>query len=315
MLVDNPRFNRIPLKQVAERAVVYFKSLRAMGYSALGVGTHEMLLDVKTLKKLSRKHRVALVSSSIVRSEDSQPVFNQSMVKQVGRLRICLIGLLTGSPEEYGKLFVDKGYEVLKPVPAAKRAVKALRGKRCHMIVALSQLRRDEIDSVAEKVPELDLVLGSNSQSLSNSLERVGGAYFGDCFNKGKYVGELLVSPGRDLRRFAIANLRATLENERLSLARRIRDIVSQLEESEKADGAIKLTPESRQILQQNLVGLRAKLQRVTMDMEGAGAGSGGASLLALQLHPLARDTKDNPRVLKVVERYKKKWKVKGAGH
>ena len=315
LLVDSPRFNRLPERQVQDRAQLYFKTLKMMGYAALGVSSHELKLGVDALRKLSRKHRLPLLSASIVDAKSSKPVFEPYLVRQVGALRMCVFGLISGTPEEYGALFLDKGLTVLKPKVAAKRALKALESKRCDMTIAITQLRRDEVDLVTEKVEGIDVVLGSSGQGLSSSLERVGTAYFGDCFNKGKYVGELLISPGKDKRKFAIANLRATLQTERLSLSRRVRDIASQLEEAGKPDGAVKLTPESKAIMQQNLAGLRAKLQRVTMELEGEGSEVGAASLLQLQLHALSSDIKDDSRVLKHVERYKKKWKVKGAGH
>lgn len=314
-LVDNPRFNRLPARQVADRATVYFKALKSMGYSALGVASHEMVIGPDALKALAKKYRIPVVSSSIVDATSSKPVFDQHVVKQVGSIRMCFVSLLTETPEEYGKLFVDAGYQVLKPVVAAKRALKSLKSKRCDLVAVLSQLRRDEIDLVAEKVPGIHLFLGSNGQGLTSSLERVGKAYFGDCFNKGKYVGELLISPGEETERFTVANLKHTLTNERLSLARRIRDISSQLGEAKKPDGAVKLTPESTAVLQANLAGLRAKLQRVTMELEAEADGPGKSSLLALTMHPLSKDIKDDTRLLKVVDKYKTKWKVRSPGH
>ena len=288
--------------------------MKMMGYAALNVASHEMKIGPKTLKKLARKHKLPLLSASIV-DKAEKPVFQQTFVKQVGPLRMCFFGLISDTPDEYGPLFHEKGFEVLKPVIAAKRAMKQLASKRCDLVGILSHLRRDQVDLVTEKVKGIDLVLGSSNQGLSSSLERVGPAYFGDCFNKGKYIGELLISPGEDKTRFAVANLKATLVNERLSLSRRVRDTASQLEEAKKPDGAVKLTPESTQILQSQLAGLRAKLQRVTMELEGEKDGPGKASLMSLSMHPLASDTEDDKRVLKVVERYKKKWKVKGPGH
>ena len=314
-LVDSPRFNRVPPRQVADRAAVYFKSLRKMGYAAMGVGSHEMKLGVKELKKLSRKHKVPLVSANIIDSKTRKPVFQSHVIKQVGALRMCFIGLVSDSPEELGPLFVDKGYEVTSPVAAAKEALKKLKGKRCDLVAVLSQLRRNEVDTLGEKVEGIDLVLGSTNQGLSSSLERVGGAYFGDCFNKGKYVGRLLISPGKDKGRYVIANLRATLQNEKLSLARRVRDIAGQLEEADKPNGAVKLTDDSRRVLQQNLAGLRAKMQRVNLELEEEAEDPGKASLLDLSMHALSSDIKDDKRVLKLVDGYKKRWKVKGAGH
>jgi 2',3'-cyclic-nucleotide 2'-phosphodiesterase (5'-nucleotidase family) len=314
-LVASPRFSRLPDRQVKDRAAMYFKTMRRMGYIAMGVGSHEMKVGVAVIKKLAKKNRLPLLSSSIVSISDSALVFEPHAVKQVGALRMCFFSLLTESPDEYGSLFVNEGFEVLKPVTAARRAMKTLKSKRCDLVAVLSQLRRDEIDLVTDKVKGIDLVLGSNGQGLSSSLERVGASYFGDCFNKGKYVGELLISPGAQKDKFAIANLKASLKSERSSLARRVRDISEQLDEAKKPEGAVKLTPESTAVLQQSLAGLRAKLQRVTMELEGGDAEPGKSSLLALNMHPLGKDITDDKRVLRVVERYKKKWKVASPSH
>jgi len=314
-MVDSVRFNRLPQRQVQDRAKVFFKSLRRMRYAAVGVGAHEMAIGVKPLKKFAKASKMPLVATNIFTSEDEKHVFSPWLIKQVGGLRMCALSLVTESPEDYGTNFIDKGYVIMAPVKAAKRAVRELKDKRCDMIVVLSQLSRAEVDKVAEKVRGVDLVLGSTGQNLTTSLERINKAYFGDCFNKGKYVGELLITPGKDKDRFAIANLKGSLLGERMSLASRVRDISGQLEEADKPGGAIQLTDESRTILQQQLAALRAKLQRVAMELESEDEGPGDASLLSLTLHPLASDTKDDGQVLRVVERYKKKWKVGPPGH
>lgn len=315
MLVDSPRFNRLPPKQIAERASVYFRALQAMGYAAVNVSAHEMVLGVPALNKLSRKHRVPLVSSSIVHAKTGKPVFAEHVVRQVGPLRVCFFGVLDKAPDRYGELFVEQGYEVIDPVQAARNARSSLAGKRCDMVVALSQLHRANVDLVADKVKGIDIIAGSLSQGLSMSLERLGDTYFGDCFNKGKYVAELLVTPGTKTDEFAVANLRASLQGERTTLAGRVRDISEQLKEADEPGGAVQLTEDSRRILQQQLAGLRAKLQRVTMDLSGDGDGPGDKSLLSLHLHALASDTQDDPAVLKYLDRYKKKWKVGPPGH
>ncbi len=314
-MVDSPRFNRLPKRQVVDRAALYFRALKAMGYVAVNVGSHEMALGVSKLKKLSRRHRMPVISANIRDSKTGKLAFTGEVVRQVGSLRMCFIGLVAATPEAYGELYMKQGLDVIPPVKAAKRAVKRLSGKRCDMIVALSQLHRAEVDQLADKVPAIDAVLGSTAQGLTTNIERLGSTYFGDTYNKGKYVGELLITPGKNKKRFAVANLRGSLKAERVSLAQRVRDLTEQFKEADRPGGAVTLTPESRRILEQRLAGLRAKLQRVTMDLEGSDKGPGDASLIALHLHPLGNDVKDEPKTLKRVTKYKKKWKVGPPGH
>ena len=313
-LVSNPRFNQDKPGQTEARAVAFLKSFKEMGYAAVNVGAHEMVLPYKKLLSLAKRHKVQLVSANIVRQKDDKPVFQPAVVKTIGGIRVGLFGLISENPQNYGKLFIDRKMTVMSPVKAAKAAVSVLRRNGAQVVVCLSALRRAEINLVSEKVPGVDLFIGSSGMELTLQLSRLSHGYFIDTYTKGKYVGELLLEPGKDRKKWAAADVKATLTQQITDLRVQVRALQQQLKVAQKPNSPLQLNEQTRELLQKQLVQRRAKLLRVTMELEDAGSAPADAGRLKVRMVPLNKDIDDDKRVLKAVDAYKKKYPSK-PGH
>ena len=316
MLIANPHSVSEPTPELLSKTKAFFRSLAAMGYVAVNVGSHELAVGAGDLRKAARANGLKLLSANIVDDATSKPAFTATLVRTAGGLKIGMFGLVSESPPSYGPLFVSKGLRVISLLTAARRAVAALRGQGCDIVIALSQLKRHEVDDLGEKVKGLDLVLGSDAMELTQNLQRVGSCLFGDAYMKGKYLGELLLLPGSKPGAWTVANMRQTMDSERSSLAQQVQSMQAELDSAALPDSPLNLTEESRKIMQSRLARSRASLQRLTMELDSAAPDTTGAGVIALAMHPLGKDVADQAKVLAFVNAHKRKFPTPaGPGH
>jgi 2',3'-cyclic-nucleotide 2'-phosphodiesterase/3'-nucleotidase len=121
-------------------------AMSRMGYDAMAVGNHEFNFGPAVLERARATARFPLLAANIVHAGDGRGAFAGSIVKQAGRVRVGIIGLITPAvpswedPENYA------GFEFLAPVPVAQREARRLRqDEHCDVIVLLahSGLERD----------------------------------------------------------------------------------------------------------------------------------------------------------------------------
>jgi hypothetical protein len=314
-MIANPHLVGETEAELASRARCFLRSMRAMGYVALNLGPHELAVGEAALRKAAKVHRIALLSANIMREESGKPAFKTSLIRKVAGLKIGLFGLVTESPPNYGKLFVKRGLRVIEPVKAARRAVRELRRRGCDLVIALSQLKRHEIEDLGDQIKGLDIVLGSSGMELTQSLQRLGKVLYGDTYTKGKYIAQLLIDPGEPGRGWQVENLEQSMASERATLAQQVQSLKAELDSASGPDSPLQLTKESRKIMRARLVRARASLQRLGLELEGGAVKQEGAGQLALSMHPLGSDIADNAKVLAYVKAHKKKYPAKAQRH
>ncbi len=290
------------------RAEVFLQVMHKMGYAAINVGIGELALGLEPLQRLAKQYKMPLLSANLL--HQGKPVFAPTWVKDYGLVKVGVFGLITSTPPELGKWVANQGLNIADPVGSAKQAVAELRQQHCELIVLLSQLSRQEAQVVADQVPEITLILGSTGMEASTQLTAMGHGFFADAFTKGKYMGEILVSVRGDKTQFYAANLRSSLAAERADLASQVQGLQSQLETANKPGGPLQLTPETRQQMERQLAGVRAHLQRVSMELEGNIETPTSASTVELTMGSLDNEIVDDAwadaKVKKLQEKFPK---------
>ncbi len=290
LLVADPAAVVEPAQELKSRARAIFRSLAHMGYAAVNVGPHELAIGLENLRQHAAAHKTPLVSTNILDAKTGEPAFKPFIIKEVGGLKVGIIGLSTATPPAAAKLLKEQGLKMSEAVGAARPVVTALRKKGCQLIIALSELRRDEIDAIGERVPEVDLVVGSKEMELTMRPEFLGRGYYIDPYNKGKWVGELKVRPGKDAARWLVSDLRDKLEIERVRLEREIAYYSKQFAEEDAPGATKKLEPRARKFAEERFAGAKARLQRVRLEMSGEIDPKPGSSTLQLKMVPMSAD-------------------------
>lgn len=311
-LCANPASMQETMEQLLARAEVFFAAYAKMGVSVMNVGVHELSIGVEPLRKVAAKHHVALVSASLIRTGAAagKPALPAAVVRKVGGLQIGFVGLLTPLPPGKEELILRAGLDVDEPIAAARRGVAEAKAKGAQLIVVLSQLKRPEIERVAEAVPEVHLVLGSEAADLTMALERVDHAAFADTISKGKYAGIVRLTKGKDPTRWDVAALRPSLLAQRESLQSQVGSMASSL----RPDAGRVLNEQTRNVLTQELERLRGKLASVDKQLEALPAPSPDSGLMELEMGAIDKTLLAEPKVGALVEAQKERF-PQVAGH
>lgn len=147
-----------------------------MGYDAMAVGNHEFNFGLSVIEKARREARFPWLSANTYRIADGSHYFTPYVVREVGGVRVGILGLTTPgiptweNPENYA------GLEFRNPVEEAKRWVPVLREQeRCDVVVIAVHMGLDrdlntgrvwlqdapgdnQVYQIAEAVPATDVI-------------------------------------------------------------------------------------------------------------------------------------------------------------
>ncbi len=186
------------------RAELYFAAWAHMGVRVLHAAIHELSIGLPELQRLARKHKIALVSSSLTWLPTSKATGNAARAQplpaavmlSLNGVRVGILGLASPLTTGKGPILLDKGLNFDDPIVAARRGVRAAQAQGAQIIVALTTLKRPELHRIAADVPEIHAFLGSEGAEQTTTLESVEHAVFADIHRQGKAGVALLLRPG-----------------------------------------------------------------------------------------------------------------------
>jgi 2',3'-cyclic-nucleotide 2'-phosphodiesterase (5'-nucleotidase family) len=292
--------------EAVARADVFLRAMARGGYAGLNVGAHELALGLADLRRLAAANRIPLLSANLY-DKGGKPAFQRLLVRQVGPLKVGVFGLISASPLDILGTVDKQGLRIEPPIAVASLAVKELRAQGCDLVIVLSQLSRLEVDGLMAQVKGIDLVLGSTQMDMTTQLLGAGDGFFADTFTKGKYMGLMTIS-ARGKGKLYAANMKAALNAQRSELAAQIQSMQVQIEQSGNPSAPVKLSKEAREVIDHQLAALRARMQRVTMEIEAGGSAPAKANTVDLQMAALGQEMPDDAEVLKWVDKLKTKY-------
>ncbi len=145
------------------KAVVEIMNI--LGYDAVQVGNHEFDLGQEVLRGLSETADFSFLGANIIEDDTGVvPAYlKKYLIKTLQGIKIGLIGVITSQME---KLILKQhiaGLKFSNPVKAINDNVKILQSKGAEIIVVLSHLGLDEDRKIADKLNDVDVVLGAHS--------------------------------------------------------------------------------------------------------------------------------------------------------
>lgn len=196
-------------------------AMNAMGYDAMAVGNHEWNFGLRPLWGFKEQAQFPILGANIVSSyHDRKRDFEPYVIRQVGGVRVAILGMVTPAIPRWDPPESRTGYEFRDLISTAKKYVPRLRRKADVVILIVhSGLGRDEktgavdgqgypeedrVWDVAEQVPGIDVILYGHSHRE----------------NAGKLVnGVLLVQPKNWAQSVARVELKLTREGSGWKLA------------------------------------------------------------------------------------------------
>ncbi len=310
LLVVNPALPTERPGEVAARSDFIAKVYAQLGYAAVNVGAHELAAGLAELRRFGKTSKAQLLSANLRDAKTGAPTFDRYILRQLGPIKVAVIGVLSHTLADRGRLIDEQGLDIQDPIAILQELVPALRKQGAEAVVVLSQLRRGEIETLANRVPGIDLVLGSMDMELTLQPLTVGAqTLWVDAFTKGKYAVDVTLSIRANRDRYVAANLRDAKLTERADAARQVQDLTAQLDDADRPDGALKLTPDTRATMEAQRTAARARLQRLTNEIENAATNiAPDASTVDINAAALATSFADDPAIDKQVKAFQVKY-------
>lgn len=289
-----------------ERADIYLRALAQAPQRALNVAPAELAIGPKLLQELAKSRGVPLLASNTSR-EDGQPTgFERVLVREMGGLKVALLGLSSNRRRIKG-LYSKNGLKLRDPVMAARELARGVR-PQVDLIIALSWLTIEEIDDVADAVPEIDFLIGCRDTDLLQRAEFMGRGYRLDSYHKGKWLGRLTLRAGEvpGDKRWYDPKLMDLIDGRIGSLGRQI-DYYAKKHKEEDAAGGPK-DADNRRFERERAVGLRAILMRTQQERKRLTTAPAGANTFEVKLEPVRTSLPEDEQVVQWVEAFKKRF-------
>ena len=152
------------MEKARKRGKFVLNLLEKIGYEALNLGETDLVLGIPTLKALQKDSKVHLLSANLKNRKTGKAIFEPFLVKEIGELRIGIIGLLTSDLPPYIEKEM-KDYFIEDPVKVAAETASLLK-PHCDYLICLAHLQPSEIESLAREVPQISIIIGGHDRSL-----------------------------------------------------------------------------------------------------------------------------------------------------
>ncbi len=140
--------------------------LNRTGLNYATLGNHEFDFGIDVLKKRIAQSKFTWVVSNVMLGENPFPGTISFAIHEIHGGKIGIMGLLT--PETKILTRVPKQISISDFLAAAKRTIKQLKAAKADVIIALTHLNYLDERSLAQQVPEIDLILGGHDHIKQN---------------------------------------------------------------------------------------------------------------------------------------------------
>lgn len=161
------------------------QGMKAIGYDAVNLGKHEAELDLPTLQSVVASGGLPFVSANVVAKATGKCVAEPYRIVQRGGAKIGVVGVAGCDPTDVGP-----GLTVRPAIEALAELVPQLR-RKCDYLVVLAFVDDDHIREIADKLHEVDCILGGDVAQPSGAVQMMNRAAVFNMAEKGKIVGKI----------------------------------------------------------------------------------------------------------------------------
>ena len=216
---------------VLARARLIVDAFNELEVDAYAPGERDLAFGFESFKALATRAKFSVLSANLSLGDGTKP-FSPSILKEVGKLKVGIIGLtgqrIVSSPE----VLAANGVIIGDPTAAAQAEAVTLAHQGADLILVLGHLDPGEEDAVALGVPQVRFIIGGHAARMLHQPRPIAAdttspprAWALDAGSKGKYLGKLAVylplEAGAPLT-FADLNTRMELRGQTLALEKDI---------------------------------------------------------------------------------------------
>lgn len=167
------------------------QSLKAMKPHAMVVGTKDFAMGWEPLKKWLDTIDAPVLAGNVLDAKTGKPLFQDTLILERSGHKIGLFGVVTADWAQVSSGQENLDIQIENPIEYSKRAFAKLQGK-ADLIFALSSLTNDEVQELAEAIPDLKYILRSNATlRYERKNQVIGNTVAMACPSRGKYLALL----------------------------------------------------------------------------------------------------------------------------
>ena len=185
---------KIPEDQIQQLTITaqgIVSAYNRMSFAAVGVARQDLAAGLDFLLALQEKSTFPWLSANLVRRSQGKPYFKPHTLLTIKGMTVGVIGL-TGT-QGSNALLTQKDDAIILPWEDVLPGQIALLKGRADMVILLSNLPAATNRKIAEKHPEIHLILQSGNVSVNMPPERIGNTLITQVEQQGKSVGILEV--------------------------------------------------------------------------------------------------------------------------
>jgi 2',3'-cyclic-nucleotide 2'-phosphodiesterase (5'-nucleotidase family) len=151
-------------EKARRRAEFVLKLYETLGYHALNIGDTDLGLGIEYLRNLQKNSKIPFLSANLKEKKTKKSVFKPYLIKEIEGVKIGILGLITTEiPPNVQKELRD--YFIENPMKSATETINRFMTS-CDYIIALAHLTPPEIESLANEVPRVSIIIGGNDRSF-----------------------------------------------------------------------------------------------------------------------------------------------------
>ena len=166
-----------------------FEFLNEMELTAMAVGNHEFDFGQKNLNELVEIAQFPVISANV--TDESGRLYDAFVEKRIGKERILVAGLTTPATPIGTHPDNVVGLSFLSPDSVIVALIDSLGYGERDFVIALTHLGLQADSVLAERVPEIDLIVGGHSHSVLKQPKEVNEALIVQAGASTVYLGKL----------------------------------------------------------------------------------------------------------------------------
>ncbi|MGM0845834.1 MAG: bifunctional metallophosphatase/5'-nucleotidase [Bacillota bacterium] len=165
--------------------------LNEVGYDAVTIGNNEgITFSYEELNELYRNAQFEVLLANLHTKEEKIPSWAKpySIYETKAGIKIGVLGLTA----QFAPFYKALGWKIHSPVDQLSFWLKEL-SPQSDMIVLLSHLGIRDDEWIAEKFPEIDIILGAHTHHIFHEGKEINGTLLGAAGKHGHYVGHIIL--------------------------------------------------------------------------------------------------------------------------
>jgi len=150
-------------------------SYKDLHYDVLNLGRQEVWMGYETLRAMmDTVKNTEFVSANLIEVKSKRPVVKPFVIKDYGKFRVGVIGLLNEGDFPKGSTLLDTANMVILPhKEAAKKYIPSL-ARKVDALVLLTELPSVLLDTLVKTYPEIDLVISTGGLRSGETPTTIG---------------------------------------------------------------------------------------------------------------------------------------------